>query len=425
MPVEAPPAPPPAAPAAPPPSSPKGPSHSAAFDSLERLAKPVESEPATIPKSPAQKALDTARENDPTKPQPPKTETPPAPKPDDPPKPPDEAAPKPGEQPGARAKKPADFLREKLTSVETERNTLKAENERLKAESTKENPDIKKLTEQLETERKARIELEQEMRFTNYERSPEYKEKYQQPYDEAWNAGRETVSKLKWTDAEGNAQPATTQHFDALMQQYFADPDKAAETVAQLFGPKAAFITPHMAEVAKAARAAQAAIETYRKNGSEREKQGAELRSNFLKTVHSEWSERQKPDFIPEKYRPMLTPKEGDDEGNRLLENGYKKFDEVMRQDARTPGLTKEKRQEILDASAAQRHLAANARRLMHWNQIKDAKIAELEKALADYQKSEPGAGDGGGEKTEPTGSAMDGAFRNLEKKAKPVQWFG
>src|SRR5207245_9114032 len=102
MPAEAPPAPPPAAPAAPPPSSPKGPSHSAAFDSLERLAKPVESEPATIPKSPAQKALDTARENDPTKPPPPKTETPPKPGAEEqPPKPAEETPPKLGEQPAA------------------------------------------------------------------------------------------------------------------------------------------------------------------------------------------------------------------------------------------------------------------------------------------------------------------------------------
>jgi hypothetical protein len=400
----------------------KGAAHSAAFDNLERLGKPPEVEPSTIPKSPAQKALDTAKENDPTKP--PKTETPPAPKPDDPPKPPDDAIPKPGEQPAAKQKKPVDFLREKLTATETERNTFKTENERLKAEATKENPDIRKLTEQLETERKARQELETEMRFTNYERSPEYKEKYQQPYDEAWNSGRELVAKLKFTDAEGNAQPATAQHFDELMKLYFSDPDKAAETVASLFGAKAAFITPQMAEVAKAARAAQTAIETYRKNGSEREKQRAEFSTNFLKAVHSEWSERQKPDLIPDKYKPLLTAKEGDDEGNRLLENGYKKFDEVMRQDARTPGLSKEKRQEILDATAAQRHLAANARRLMKWNEVKDAKIAELEKALADYGKSEPGAGEGKGEKTEPQGSAMDAAFRNLDKKAKPQTFF-
>jgi len=417
MPAEAPAAPPLAAPAAPAPSRPgaPGPNLSSAFDSLEKVGTQPENNPPTIPKSAAQKSVDTAKENDPTKPpadpKPPEEvktdEAPDPPKTDEPPPPP-------------KPKKPADFLRDELTKTKAERDQFKAEIEKLKA--PKEDPEKKTLTEQLETERKRREELEQEMRFTNYEKSPEYKEKFEKPYTDAWNAGRSWVSQLKVTDAEGNSRLATSQEFDALMNLSFSDPDRAAEEIATLFGNKAASVTSHIFEVQKAARAANEAVETYRKQGSEREKQTFESRQKRQKEVSDRWSEVRKPEAIPDKWKPFLTPKDGDDEGNKLLEAGYAKFDEAMGLDART-ARNAEERDAILGKTAAQRHLAANARRLIKWLEQRDSKIAELEKSLAEYQKSEPGEGDGkpAAKGKGPAPDTMEGVFAAIDKKQTPI----
>lgn len=417
MPDEAPPAPPPAAPAAPPSSNPTGApplaTLSSAWDNLEKLGSAPASEPPTVPKSPAQKSVDTAKANDPTKPPDPKPAEPPAAKSDDqadPPKPGDTVTPQ-------KSKKPADFLREELTKTTAERDQFKAEIEKLKA--PKEDPEKKALTEKLEAETKRREELEQEMRFTNYEKSPEYKEKFEKPYTDAWNAGRSWVSQLKVTDAEGNSRLATAQEFDTLMNLSFTDPDRASEEVAALFGNKSASVISHMLDVQKASRAATEASEMYRKQGSEREQQSVEFRKALEKKVSDRWLEHKKPDSIPDKWKPFLTPKDGDDDGNKMLEAGYRKFDEAMGLDARK-ARTESEREEILGKTAAQRHLAANARRLIKWVEQRDALIVDLQKELAAFKTSEPGAGDGepGAKAKGPAADTMAGALNALDKKA-------
>lgn len=412
----------PEAPAAPPPAAPTPgappPALSSAFDNLEKLGSQRSADPTTIPKHPSQKKAEpeTPGPKPPTEQKPPE-EVPPRPEE----VPANEDTPKPAETPPApKPKKPADFLRDELTRAKTERDQFKAEIEKLKA--PKEDPEKKTLTEQLESERKRREELETEMRFTNYERSPEYKEKFEKPYQDAWNNGRAWVSKLKVTDADGNTRTATAADFDSLMELSFSDPDRAAGMVGDLFGNKASSVTPYMTRVQEAAQAANQAIDTYRKEGSEREKHMTETRSKLHKDVSEQWTEHKKPDSIPDKWKPFLTPKEGDDEGNKLLEAGYAKFDEAMGLDARNPRLTKEQRAEILGKTAAQRHLAANGMRLIKQVQARDSKIAELEAELTKFKESEPGGGDGkpDGEHKGPPADTMAGALGALDKKAKP-----
>jgi len=395
-----------------------------AFGSLEKMAKEPTSEPGKIPPHPAQK-----------KTEPPPTPAKGEPKPEAKVEPPKEQTKdetldpaKPAADP-TKPKKPADFLREKLQKTEQERDMFKAEVEKLKTAKPAENPEVKTLTEQVEALRKEKAKLEDEFRYVNYEKSPEYAEKYQKPFHDAWDRGRKMIQRLNFTNEEGNSVPATAAQFDALMVEYIQNPEAAAQKLHDMFGPRAALITPHMLEVEKSKIAADTAIEEFKKSGAEREKQWNETSSKVAKEIETHWQTATKPESVPEQWKPYVLPKGADKDGNpidkegdELLTKAMAQFDKAATENARDPSLTKEQREAVLGRAAAIRNKAAAFPRLVRDLKVRDARIAELEKQLAGFQKSEPGAGDGkGGEKVSTIpADTMEGAVSALDRLAKP-----
>jgi hypothetical protein len=395
-----------------------------AFANLEKYAKPAGIDQSAIPPAPAQKKTEpkpkaevkppvdtTAVEDTPvTDPTPSET-------------------PKPAEVVPSKVKKPADFLRDELGRWKSKAEAYEQEISKLK--TPVENPEIKSLTEKFESEAKARKAIEDELRFVNYERHPEYKEKYQKPLTDSWNNGRAEMLDLKVLEKKNEmdevirpARRATAEDFDAIMNLPTA---QALDLIDDLFGQGAANHTAAAArkEVIGKVKAAEQALEDHRKNGSEREKAALEAHGKLVKEVGQMWDAHIKPEAVPDSHKAFILPKEGDAEGNAMLENGYKRYDEVANIDARNPHLSTEQRKEIISRAAAMRHRAASQPRLVHWLKQRDARIAELEESLKAFEASEPGAGDGktAADEVAAGGSTMDQAMSALERRAKQPEF--
>jgi len=418
----------PEAPVAPPPSAPASPATapalssdsavlqqsggSEAFADLESLAT---EKPDVAP--PAEPEKETPRKPDGKFA---KTE----PKPDD--KPPEKPADKPPtaktpEEPPAEKMAPKQ-LREAYEALKAKHKALETEHTTLKTKTTQpaDDPEKKTLSEKLAAREKRLQEIEEELKFTDYSKSEEYKEKFEKPFVDAYIAGRAKIAALKIAERTNDigevvqqARQATADDFDQLMK--ISDDDAAADWAAERFGPKASIVLYHRERAQELNQARTKAIEDYRKNGSEREKTRSQeletFRKNFTETVaqHAKTAE--------EKYPHWFKPDETDAKGNEILERGKHLVARVAANGAPVkdgePPMTP---QQLAAAVAAVRHKAGAFDRLAHRHSLASARIKELETKLAEFEASQPGSGDGKGAKVqhdaETPESAFDAAFK-------------
>lgn len=399
MPVEAPPAPsvdivpggpgpaavpPPSAPPSAPTSAPdappadvKQPLHNA-FEDLDKMleAKEPEAKPPTPKKAPEKKAPQQ------------QVKEPPKQEPREPrePQEPQDPENKPPEQKTDDAPRQPKELRAAYETLKAKTKTLETELAQLKAERAKpapEDPEKKTLGERVQQYEKRLKELDEELKYAAYERSPEYQEKYEKPFIDAYQTGREKTARLKITDAEGNVRQATAEDFDRIVR--ISDDDHAAELAAEMFGQKASVVMYHRERVQELNAARYRATEDYRKTGSERFKKASEEATARQTKLRELWE--QENTRIREKYE-HFKPQEGDEEGNRLLEQGYQLADLAF-----SDQLQQEPMEKQISVHAALRHRAAAFGRLVHQNKQLSTKVAELEKELAEFKESTPGDG--------------------------------
>ena len=155
-------------------------------------------------------------------------------------------------QPSTKVK--AATLRDELDRTRTEAADWRGKFEKLQAEISKPKPDPEKeqLLKDRETWNKSRADLENEIKFARYERSQEYKDKYEQPFLSAYEQGQKLVAGLSVKEPDqldqfgevtepGKARKATGADWDALMA--ITDEDAANKFIADHFGHNAARVT--------------------------------------------------------------------------------------------------------------------------------------------------------------------------------------
>jgi len=286
---------------------------------------------------------------------------------------------------------------------------LKREHAKLKEEASKakpaEDPDKPKLVAELEQTRKRAAELEAEIRYTNYERSQEYQEKYEKPFVESYQNGRRKAMALKVTTPEGTTRDGASADFDAIMA--VADDSKAGQLASEMFGSLAPLILYHREKVIEANRSRQNAIEEFRKTGSEREKQrAADLTA--LRTKQQQAQQKLNEEFArlneesKTKFPEFFQAEEGDDKGKELLEKGFDRSKRAFSGDRTIPP------EELVALHSAIHNKAAAFDYLVHKNRAFKAKIASLEKELSEFKNSEPGADGGKGPKPKKGLSAFE-----------------
>jgi len=314
---------------------------------------------------------------------------------------PEGASPKPGEKPDEKI--PAKTLRERKDQLERENASLAARVKELEEKNSDptEHPEFKKNKETLEQREKRLAELEEEIRFTNYERSTEYREKYEAPFLDAYAAGRAKVSSFTLTDpGTGEPRQGTEQDFDQLMR--ITDDNAAAERAAELFGNKAPIVLFHREEALKMNAARVKALDHYRKEGGEREKQRTEQLSKMQREVATAFESESKAGV--EKYSKWFKPVEGDAKSAEILERGFHFADVAFgKADKDADGnVIRRAPAEMAKLHAAIRNKAGGFDHAIYLLNKERATVKQLQEKLKQYEDSGPGPGDGKGERGKP-----------------------
>ena len=285
-------------------------------------------------------------------------------------------------------------FREQYEMTKKERDDLAAkvkELERAKEEGTKR--EIEAATAALKKEmddiRKRNEELDTEVRFMDYTRSRDYREKFEEPIKEAWKKALDDIDGITVTDEDGEERKASHHDIVALMSM---PTGKAAVEAQRMFGPAAPEIMVHRRKLIELRDSRNKAIEDWKQKGIQRQQDRETQQQAQLQSLHSAFDEEFK--NTETEYAALFGNEEGDDEGNGLLESGMKLVRMATRGEGLDPNLSPTERAELMARAQAQIGLRARAfgRERLRTLRLQQ-KVKELEQKLKDAAGSEPGAG--------------------------------
>lgn len=320
------------------------------------------------------------------------------------------------------------------------RGTLEAEVQRLKSERV---PDQERtsLTDRV-TKAEARAkELEDHIRYLDYQKHPEFTEKFDAPYVSAWTAATQELIEVPILDPHtGQAFAGTMQEKAAFLQNQLSAlagmglgdaKAKAKEWFGEDFQEDA---MRHRNILRDLSGKRQTALDEARTKGGERAKQESERMATESKKTEAEISKIAKeihdqvmadanisPDFkakvIPEGKQP--TPEEK--AWNAAHQRGVDQASKYFRADpakAKTP----EQRREIIENQFAivARSVGFGPMKLER-NQLRKENT-ELKKRLEAYEDTAPAPPGGGGRSNgagKPSEDAYDSFERNLRKRSQ------
>lgn len=284
-------------------------------------------------------------------------------------------------------------------------------------------PEAIKPYEERATKAEARAkELEQEIIFYDYSKSDEFKQQYEVPYEKAWTRAMGDLKELTVEDGKGSSR-----FFNAndLLELVNLPLQKARELAESLFGDFANDVMGHRKEIRGLLEARSSKLEEAKRDGSKmlRERMETQTRAKgeIQKAIQETWDGEKEAVKQDKEIGHLFTPAEGDDEGNAAIERGYKLVDEAWSANPEDPKLTAEQRKDIVKKHAAIRNRAAAFGRMRIELKRQLAKVAELEKQLAEYADSDPPMK---GSEEAPAaiaegGSAMDRMRAKLRERAR------
>ncbi len=343
----------------------------------ERPGAGEETPPADAPE------LETAEE---TKTPPTTTETPPA-------KPAETAA---GKKPGKV--NPWNELKSERQAHEATKAELHKMRLNMLPENDKSvlNKQIQDLSQKLKT-------YEDEIRFVSYEKSPEFEQQFNAPYEKAWKDATDELGQLTVDDGAGGQRFVSAKDIQALTNMNLADAKKHAVAV---FGDFANEAMGHRKAIIDLYKKRSQAIDDAKTKGAEREQQKQTQTQEQVSALHKEIgglhqqiTQAAMADKAVAKYISPIVPAEGktlteeEQEWNRELEAGEKFVAEGWSRSPLEPGISKEEK-----ANRVKRHVAI-------WNRAKafrglrlryeraEKRLSELQKTLNEIQDSNPPAG--------------------------------
>lgn len=261
----------------------------------------------------------------------------------------------------------------------------------------KDNPEVKSYRQQLEEQERRAKELDERLRFTNYERSQEYKEKFEQPIEKAFRTAFEDVTQLVIENTEtGESTQATAEHFKQLVTMPLQQAIKQAKT---WFGEAATEVLAHRRQILDLDRQRREAIDDFRKRGDEMMSKQADEHRRTLERFNNEAVEK-----FPEWFG-----KSEDPEDQQLFDSGLRMAQLAIDGD---PNLPPEKFARVLSEV---RNRAAAFGRMVYRNKSLQSKVQELEAELEQFRASVPQPG---GESPATTAQTEESWETQLEKLA-------
>lgn len=286
-------------------------------------------------------------------------------------------------------------LRDQLEKTNGE---LKTTRERLQQLESKEKEweargkDTTALAAQIAAEKKEKETLQSELRALKQEASPEFKDKYDKPFNQAAEYAKRVIEQMTVTETNDAGEPVTRQAtWDDFAQLYRMPSNKSIKLINQMFGDTAPVVIQEMRELQKLDYTRQTALQEEKAQWSQREQADTAKRAQEREGIQSMWQTVNKD--IAEKHPEFYQSDPADPDGNTLLEDGYKMVDSAL---SNRESMTMQQKV-ILDANI--RHRAAAFGREVHRRQKAEARVAELEAEKAELKGSGPGstkrAGDG------------------------------
>jgi len=346
-------------------------------------------------------------------------------KPEDKPGKPGEAGPEPGAAPEDKAgAKPEDKKKVSPWKLVDEYKARAATLETEIANLKKTIPDPKEkeqLTTKLTEAEKRLNELDEHMRFVDYSKSREYREKYQQPYEDQWKRAMADLSEITLIDADSGKERAMSPQ--DMLELVNMPLQSARARANEIYGDLADDVMAHRKELRRLFDEQSRALENARKNGKEREEQLARQRTEFQEQVTRHiteaWTKANDSFLNDEKRGQFFKPVEGDDEGNKRLTKGYEMADKAFTVNPLDPRLTPQQREEIVRLHAAVRNRSAAFGRLLYQHEQTIAELKTAKDELAKYKEAQPPAAQGSREPAAPvSGSARDQVMAGLRKYA-------
>lgn len=294
-------------------------------------------------------------------------------------------------------------LRHAYVSLKKELRAAKEEAEKIKA-TPPEDPEKQTLVETIEQTKKRVNDLEDELRYANYQRSDEYNTKYSQPIVNAFKAAYEDIGSMEIGEKRDDVgdiiekgREATPEDFNILLRM---NATEAAKTARALFGDTAPEVLHHRRKILDLKSQGDSALEEFKAKGSEREAQRLEVQTKQKAELKKLWDNTSRE--IAEKYGHFFKSVDGDEESNTLLKRGYAVTDYALS----NPNIPPE---QVVKMHAMMRHKAAAfdsvVNRYRKELQSSKERIAELEGEVDQYKGSEPGAGEPRGRNVESAAS--------------------
>ena len=287
-------------------------------------------------------------------------------------------------------------FREQYDLTKKERDDFAAkvsELERARSEGTRKEVEeaTKSLKAEMDSIRKNAEELDTEVRYLNYTRSGEYKQKYETPLREAWQTALGDIDGIRVTDADGTERDASHHDIMAILNVPVA---KAAIIAQEMFGAAAPEIMTHRRRLLELTQSRDKSIAEWKEKGAQREversKQVEGRQSRSRELFESQFSDY-------EKSHPQLFGREdGDDDGNKLLDESDRLIRIALKGEGVDADMGYDDKVDLITKAQAQVALRARAYGRERLRVIRlQQKVAELEKKVGKVRSSEPGQGEG------------------------------
>jgi hypothetical protein len=287
-------------------------------------------------------------------------------------------------------------FREQYEMTKKERDDFAAkvsELERAKSEGTRKEVEeaTKALKAEMDSIRKNAEELDTEVRYLNYTRSGEYKQKYETPLREAWQTALGDIEGIRVTDEDGTERDANHQDIMVLLNVPVA---KAAIIAQETFGPAAPEIMAHRRRLIELTQARDKSIAEWKEKGAQREVE-SKKQLESRQTRSRDLFESQFADY-EKTHSQLFGREEGDEDGNKLLDESDRLVRIALKGEGIDADMGYDDKVDLITKAQAQVALRARAYGRERLRVIRlQQKVAELEKKVGKVRSSEPGQGEG------------------------------
>lgn len=346
--------------------------------------EPEGDEPADPSVNPADKGIKPAEKKEPAE----APKTPPA----DPKKVADEAKP-----PKAAS------LREAKDRAEAQLKEWKTKFEALQKEHStpKEDAEKKKLLEERDSWGKSKQQLENELRYAKYERTQEFKDKYQVPFENSYKEGVELVKSFTYKEpdrkdendvvVEGKSRKATQDDWDTFIG---LDANEANKFAHEHFGYNAQEMIVARRDLFKLLKSKNEAITKFQTEGAQMEQKQLEQQQTQEKEFKQLFESSNKAAVDDPKLARWFKADEADAKAKELLDKGFNFADEAF-----SDATAKKPLAERARVYSILRNKAAAFDHVAYKLSMTEKRNAELQKALDEYEASEPNLDGKGGRK--------------------------